>query len=379
MILFVGHDASLTGAPKSLLLIIEHFSKNYNEPISIILKEGGPLEDEYRKLGKVFIWEKKWYYEKNIFIRIKNRLLNNNKRNQNKVLKCFNKNKPKVIFNNTVVNGIILERLSQFNIPIISRIPELESVMKIYQVRFNSTNKVLKYSSNFITPSLSGKNNLIDNFNIAPDKIEVAYGTILKKTNHTIVNNKVELNKICIPKDSFVVGACGGLGWRKGSDLFLKVAKHLSEFEKIVFMWIGVDETQASYWEFVYEIKKLNLQTKVFTIPYEKEIYKYYQLMDIFLMTSREDPFPLVNLEAMTNGIPVICFKDSGGSEELVDSSSGFVVPYADTEIMAQKVNDIFSKPKLKIKLSKGAFRRADKFISNKSFDVINQLLEKYL
>ena len=74
MILFVGHDASITGAPKSLLLIIAHISKNYNEPISIILKEGGPLEEEYRKLGKVFIWEKKWFYEKNIFIRLKNKI-----------------------------------------------------------------------------------------------------------------------------------------------------------------------------------------------------------------------------------------------------------------------------------------------------------------
>jgi glycosyltransferase involved in cell wall biosynthesis len=62
-----------------------------------------------------------------------------------------------------------------------------------------------------------------------------------------------------------------------------------------------------------------------------------------------------------------------------VDPSSGFVVPYADTEKMAQKVNDIFSKPKLKDKLSKGALKRTDKFISNKSFDVINQLLENYL
>ena len=83
MILFIGHDASLTGAPKSLLLIIENICKKYNEPISIILKEGGPLEEEYLKLGKVFIWKKKWYYEKNIFTRLKNRLLNNNKRNQN--------------------------------------------------------------------------------------------------------------------------------------------------------------------------------------------------------------------------------------------------------------------------------------------------------
>jgi len=379
MILFIGHDASLTGAPKSLLLIIAHISKNYNEPISIILKEGGPLEEEYRKLGKVFTWEKKWYHEKNIIKRLKNRLLNNNKRNQNIILKYLYKNKPKVIFNNTVVNGVILEKLSKLNTPIISRIPELETVMKIYQVRFNSTNKVLKYSSNFITPSLSGKKNLIDNFNIAQDKIGVAYGTILKKSNLYAINNEAELNKIGIPKDSFVVGACGGLGWRKGSDLFLKAAKHLSEFEKIVFMWVGVDKKQASYWEFVYEIKKLNLQTKVFTVPYIKEIYKYYQLMDVFLMTSREDPFPLVNLEAMTNGIPVICFKDSGGSEELVDSSSGFVVPYADTEKMAQKVNDIFSKPKLKEKLSKGALKRTDKFISNKAFDVINQVLEKHL
>jgi glycosyltransferase involved in cell wall biosynthesis len=379
MILFVGHDASLTGAPKSLLLIINHIKNNYDESIYIILKEGGPLEEDYRKLGKVFIWEKKWYYENNILKRLKNRLLKNNKRNQDKISKYLKKNKPKVIFNNTVVNGVILEKLSKLEAPVISRIPELETVMKIYQVRFNSTNKVLKYSSKFITPSLSGKNNLIDNFNVAPDKIEVAYGSILKKRNLSAVNNDAELKKIGIPKGSFVVGACGGLGWRKGSDLFLKVAKYLSEFEKIVFLWIGVDKIQANYSEFIYDVKKLNLKSNVFTVPYEKDIDKYFQIMDVFLMPSREDPFPLVSLEAMINGIPVICFKDSGGSEELIDSSSGFIVPYADTEKMAQKVKDIFSKPKLKVELSKGALKRSDKFNSNKSFDVINQVLEKYL
>lgn len=379
MILFVGHDASLTGAPKSLLLIIEQSVKNLNEPISIILNESGPLEKEYRNLGKVFIWKNKWYYEKNILKRLKNRLLKNNKRNQNKILNYFFENKPKVIFNNTIVNGAILEKLSNLDIPVISRIPELETVMKIYQVRFNSTNKVLKYSSKFITPSLSGKNNLINNFNIASEKIEVVYGTILKKTNHTKVKNDAQLNKIGLPKDSFVVGSCGGLGWRKGSDLFLKVANCLSEFENIVFLWIGADKTQASFLEFVYESKKLNLESKVFLIPYEKDINKYYQIMDVFLMTSREDPFPLVNLEAMSNGVPVICFKDSGGSEELVDSSSGFVVPYGDTEKMAQKVNDILFQPKLKAKLSKGALKRSDEFISNKPFDIINQVLKEYL
>ena len=69
MILFIGYDASLTGAPKSLLLIIEYFKEKTDLPIEIILRKDGPLLEYYKTLGKVDIWENNWYYEKKIFKR----------------------------------------------------------------------------------------------------------------------------------------------------------------------------------------------------------------------------------------------------------------------------------------------------------------------
>ena len=57
MILFIGYDASLTGAPKSLLLIIEYFKEKTDLPIEIILGKDGPLLEDYKALGKVHIWK----------------------------------------------------------------------------------------------------------------------------------------------------------------------------------------------------------------------------------------------------------------------------------------------------------------------------------
>ena len=96
-------------------------------------------------------------------------------------------------------------------------------------------------------------------------------------------------------------------------------------------------------------------------------------------MSSRENSFPMVSLEAMINSVPLVCFKDSGGTEELMDLSYRFVVPDTDNEKMAQKVHDFFSQPKLKSKLLIKALKRSDKFISNKSFDALTQVFKKYL
>ena len=67
-------------------------------------------------------------------------------------------------------------------------------------------------------------------------------------------------------------------------------------------------------------------------------------------MTSREDPFPLVNLEAAISGVPIICFEKSGGSPEIIDDSSGFVVPYGDTQEMSSIILEVKKSPKKYVK-----------------------------
>ena len=58
MILFISHDASLTGAPRSLLTIIEFVKLKYKGVIEIILGKTGPLYLEFKSFGKVHVYRK---------------------------------------------------------------------------------------------------------------------------------------------------------------------------------------------------------------------------------------------------------------------------------------------------------------------------------
>ncbi|MBC7762671.1 MAG: glycosyltransferase [Candidatus Saccharibacteria bacterium] len=53
-------------------------------------------------------------------------------------------------------------------------------------------------------------------------------------------------------------------------------------------------------------------------------------------MTSREDPFPSVVLEAMDAEVPVIAFQDATGTQELLERGAGALVESFDVSAMAR-------------------------------------------
>ena len=71
----------------------------------------------------------------------------------------------------------------------------------------------------------------------------------------------------------------------------------------------------------------------------------------MFCLTSREDPYPLVNLEVASLGMPIVCFEGSGGSEEFVEDDCGFVVPYLELETMADRVSELLDSTELRRRL----------------------------
>jgi glycosyltransferase involved in cell wall biosynthesis len=62
---------------------------------------------------------------------------------------------------------------------------------------------------------------------------------------------------------------------------------------------------------------------------------------------SRNESFSLVTLEAGLLKKPVLCFEGSGGSCEIVDFKKEFLVPYADTDAMCERINQLIEKPGL--------------------------------
>jgi glycosyltransferase involved in cell wall biosynthesis len=73
-----------------------------------------------------------------------------------------------------------------------------------------------------------------------------------------------------------------------------------------------------------------------------------FREFDILLLPSREDPFPLVCLEAGLLGKPVICFEKAGGIPELLEDGGGRVVPYLDIDAMAEAVKFYHDHPEIR-------------------------------
>jgi glycosyltransferase involved in cell wall biosynthesis len=93
-------------------------------------------------------------------------------------------------------------------------------------------------------------------------------------------------------------------------------------------------------------------------IPCTTNVMDYYCAMDVFALTSREDPFPLVMLEAGLSNLPVICFADSGGGPEFVNKGAGLVAPYSNAEAFSAQLTTLLENVELRTQFGSEAARQ---------------------
>jgi glycosyltransferase involved in cell wall biosynthesis len=146
-----------------------------------------------------------------------------------------------------------------------------------------------------------------------------------------------------------------------GKDLFVQLARTVVKMcskMPIVFIWVGEEKGGKETAPLRDEIKKYGLQSRVFLLPHVANPLDYYADFNMFTMVSREDPFPLVNLEVAVLRKPILCFANSGGSEEFVEDDAGFVVPPYDVEAMAKKVIQLAEDEQLRESLGRRAYEK---------------------
>lgn len=70
---------------------------------------------------------------------------------------------------------------------------------------------------------------------------------------------------------------------------------------------------------------------------------------DLYLLTSREDPFPNVVLEALDTKVPVIGFKNAGGFGDVVTEQTGALVDYLNLPMMLEKIYEFIGDEDLRL------------------------------
>ncbi|MFH1288046.1 MAG: glycosyltransferase, partial [bacterium] len=101
---------------------------------------------------------------------------------------------------------------------------------------------------------------------------------------------------------------------------------------------------EIGYKSYLEEIvKELNITNNVIFTGFRPDVPAVMNSLDILVIPSKREAFGLVIIEAMAMGKIVIAAKSPGTQEIIDDGIDGFLVPYGNSEILAEKISEVLS------------------------------------
>ncbi|MBN1900581.1 glycosyltransferase family 4 protein [Candidatus Sumerlaeota bacterium] len=184
------------------------------------------------------------------------------------------------------------------------------------------------------------------------------------------------------PEDR-IIGMISFISRRKGVDIFLKaLSRILPEYPRIKGVIAG-DKNNADS-RYLDELDMLlqipELKDHAFFPGHCANIPSFLNSVEIFVLPSRNDPMPLVLLEAMAAGKAIVA-ADVGCVREMLDPpNAGVVVPPENPEMIAEEVLKLLNDPDKRTQMGQNARERARQRYSMETFRrKIDMLIEDAL
>jgi len=349
-ILFISHEASRTGAPFVLYYFLKWMKTHHPEiNADVLLIKDGELVEDFRNVANTtfdFI-ESSNKFKKSIpyyFYRV-NKIVDPSASPEYHFQKQFISKiaagNYDIIYANTVLSlpfAAMIKNQSRNKAQLIAHIHELDTMIDMALPEFH---RYVDVVDQYIAVSKAVKQNLVDNRYIPEKKIKVVYEfSTAEQIEHKSSSNS--------SKNWFEVGGAGSVQFRKGSDIFIQVAFHVKSKApdaKVKFRWVGAFSADSNEELIRADLQKAGLTEQVIFEGATNVPHSYFRNFDVFLLTSREDPFPLVCIEAGMLGKPVICFNQGNGTAEVLATGGGKLIPYLDAEAMAYAILNYYNNP----------------------------------
>jgi glycosyltransferase involved in cell wall biosynthesis len=139
--------------------------------------------------------------------------------------------------------------------------------------------------------------------------------------------------------NTFRVICAGALSLRKGIHYLLQAFAELRLPEAELWL-VGscLPETEPFLKRYSHNIR---------LIPHvpQAELASIYSQCSVFCICSIEEGMAMVQPQAMACGLPLICSKNTGGEDLIVDGMEGFVVPIRDVEMLKEKILYLYRHP----------------------------------
>lgn len=210
--------------------------------------------------------------------------------------------------------------------------------------------------------------------------------TLTQRDREEIANHYSPAACICIPNASpfeidagqydpgyKTILAIGRFSHQKGFDLLIEAyAKIAGKYPDWKLVIAGDDfGTRPLVEQMIteYGIKNIALQ------PATKHIEELYRSASFFVLSSRFEGLPMVLIEAISFGLPVVSFDCPTGPREIVDSDNGILVEDGNIVSLAISMQQLIDSKDMLQEKSKGAVKTAQAFDKKK----INRLWQDIL
>lgn len=192
---------------------------------------------------------------------------------------------------------------------------------------------------------------------------------------------------ICIPNASpfaiqayeayereHVILAIGRLGRQKGFDMLLEAfAKIQDKIPEWRLSIVGDDYGEKANLERI--IKELDIKNALLE-PATSNISEYYKKAAFFVLSSRFEGLPMVLIESMSFGLPIVSFDCPTGPSLLVNEENGFLVENGRIELLADAMLELAKNEKMRIEKALASQKRAMNYTKEKINDLWQGLLQ---
>jgi len=325
-LLLIGHDAFFAGAQHLLLNIGRTLSKMFGMEIEFLLLDGGRLEGKYREIAPTFVGSTGPAYKK-------------------RLQEYKDRGFTHAIINTTAA-AKVLPDLVRLGIDATLLVHELPRILKEKNL-LEDTRTGLQLAKHVVFPAKFVR----DAVNEALELTAAENQLILPQGCYKDISPSAEAAaqfraRLNIGADEPLVIGMGYGDLRKGFDLFLQVWRLLNHHAaaRVHVCWLGGIEPDLRSW-LAGELKLAEDSGTFHMVGYVDDVTPGLSAASVFALTSREDPFPSVVLEAVSAGVPVVAFDRSGGMPEVIAAHKfGRVVAHGDAIAMAEAIREMLQE-----------------------------------
>ena len=149
---------------------------------------------------------------------------------------------------------------------------------------------------------------------------------------------------------------CGSITLRKGVQYLIKAFSEINLPNSELWLVGNIDNDFKKLFPQYFNLPNIKFKgrQKQSLLPW------FYSQCDVFSLVSIEEGLPLVILQAMACGLPVVCTENTGAEELIIDGEEGYIILPRNMEAIKEKIVYLYDNPEARNEMGKKSKKKVE-------------------